>query len=392
MFVLRFVSLGIWGLSLDSPSMSVTFRRPTISLTTPIRFPKSGDFYETLKKRVEQYFIEHKLSTTGDWRLFVKTGLLFGLLVTSYILLVFFSTSWWLSLGLVVLLAQAQVLLSCNVMHDAAHESYARHKTLNWLLGCTLDLMGGSQMLWRQKHNLVHHTYTNIDGVDEDIQSNGLLRLSPHQPWKPWHRFQHFYAFAIYSLLTLSWVTIGDLKKLLAGRVGTYRLRRPTAAEYSFFYGMKIVYFGYAIGLPLALHAWNHVLLAFLGVHLITGLTLSVIFQLAHTVERCGFPTPDIYTGLMPQAWAVHEVQTTANFAPHNPLTTWYFGGLNFQIEHHLFTRICHRHYPALSTIVAGTCREFSLSYLCYPTVRSAIAGHYRFLKSMGRPALSQTR
>jgi linoleoyl-CoA desaturase len=342
-----------------------------------------------VKKRVDQYFIDHGLSTTGDWRLFVKTAALLGFVALAYTLLVFYSTSWLLSLCLVVALAQGLVLVSCNVMHDAAHESYARNKTVNWLLGCTCDAMGGSQMLWRQKHNIVHHTYTNIEGFDEDIQSNGLLRLHAHQPWRPWHRFQHLYALALYSLLTLSWVTLSDIKKLVIGRIASYRLRRPSRAELGFFCATKLLYLGYAILLPLTLHSWHHVLLAFLGVHLITGLTLSVIFQLAHTVESVSFPVPEGQTGLMEQSWAEHEVATTADFAPHNAFATWYLGGLNFQIEHHLFPRICHRHYPALSRIVAETCREFALPYACYPTVRSAIAGHYRFLQAMGRPAPS---
>lgn len=317
--------------------------------------------------------------------------MLFSCAVLAYILLVFFSSTWYLSLFLVFTLAQTLVLLSCNVMHDAAHDSYARNKTLNWLMGCTLDVLGGSQMLWRQKHNIIHHTYTNIPGVDEDIQSNGLLRLCPQQRWRPWHRFQHVYAFALYSLLTLSWVTVGDIKKLLTGRIGTYRLRRLSAVECGFFCLTKLLYYGYALLLPLCFHSWSHVLMAFVGTHLLTGLTLSIIFQLAHTVEPCHFPTPDRRTGLMPQSWAIHEVETTANFAPHNALATWYMGGLNFQIEHHLFSRVCHRHYPALSRIVAATCREFALSYTCYPTVHAAIAGHYRFLKTMGRPTSSNT-
>jgi linoleoyl-CoA desaturase len=147
----------------------------------------------------------------------------------------------------------------------------------------------------------------------------------------------------------------------------------------------KLCYFGYALLLPLCFHPWQHVLLAFVGVHLLLGVALSMAFQLAHTVEHTSFPTPDAHTGMMPTGWAEHEVKTTANFAPHHPWVTWYLGGLSFQIEHHLFARICHIHYPAISTMVAETCHAFALPYVCYPTVRAAIAGHYRFLKTMGR-------
>ena len=352
---------------------------------TKIRFPARTGFHDTVKKRVDQYFADSRLSKTGDWRMFVKTGVLLAWLVVSYVLLVFFSTSFIVAMLAVFALAQGFALVGFNIAHDGAHDSYAKNKKINWLMGCTFDLLGGSQMLWRQKHNKLHHIYTNIHGFDEDLDSHGLLRLSPYQPWHPWHRFQHYYAFAAYSLLTLSWVTIGDFRKFFSGHIGHYILHKPAGAEACFFFLAKIFYFGYALILPLYWHPWLHVLMAFMGVHLILGFTLSMAFQLAHTIEHNSFPTPDADTGMMPQAWAMHEVETTANFAPQNRWTTWYLGGLNFQIEHHLFANICHRHYPAISTIVAETCHEFAIPYVSYPTVRSAVAGHYRFLKTMGR-------
>jgi linoleoyl-CoA desaturase len=352
---------------------------------TKIRFPARTGFHDTVKKRVDQYFADSRLSKTGDWRIFVKTGVLLAWVVVSYVLLVFFSTSFIVALLTVFALAQGFALVGFNIAHDGAHDSYAKNKRINWLMGCTFDLLGGSQMLWRQKHNKLHHIYTNIHGLDEDLDSHGLLRLSPHQPWRPWYRFQHYYAFAAYSLLTLSWVTTGDFRKFFSGHIGHYTMRQPTGAEICFFFLAKIFHFGYALILPLYLHPWLHVLMAFVGVHLILGFTLSMAFQLAHTIEHNSFPTPDADTGMMPKAWAMHEVETTANFAPQNRWTTWYLGGLNFQIEHHLFANICHRHYPAISTIVAETCHEFAIPYVSYPTVRSAVAGHYRFLKTMGR-------
>jgi len=177
---------------------------------------------------------------------------------------------------------------------------------------------------------------------------------------------------------------VGDVRKLFLGRIGHATWRQPTVADIGVLCCTKMVYFGYALLLPLYFHPWLHVLLAFVGVHLLLGVTLSVVFQLAHTVESTSFPIPEAHTGMMSQAWAVHQVRTTANFAPHNPWVTWYFGGLNLQIEHHLFARICHIHYPAISPMVAETCDAFALPYVCYPTVWSAMAGHYRFLRTMG--------
>jgi linoleoyl-CoA desaturase len=351
----------------------------------PIRFPARGGFHETVKQRVEQYFADSRRSTTGDWRLFVKTGVILAWLAGSYALLVFGSTSLLVTMLAVFALAPGCALVGFNIMHDGAHESYAHSKPINRLMGGMLNVIGGSQRLWRHKHNRLHHIYTNIDAMDNDLYTSGLFRFSAAQPWRPWHRFQHGYAWAIYSLLTLSWVTAGDVRKLFSGRIGPYKLPPPTIADVGVFVVTKLCYFGYALLLPLCVHPWQHVLLAFVSVHLLLGVTLSMAFQLAHTVEHTSFPTPDAHTGMMPQAWAIHQVRTTANFAPHNPWVTWYLGGLNLQIEHHLFARICHIHYPAISPMVAETCHAFALPYVCYPTVRAAIAGHYRFLKTMAR-------
>jgi linoleoyl-CoA desaturase len=349
-----------------------------------IRFPVQIGFYDAVKERVNQYFEDQRRATTGDWRMFLKTGVILAWLAVSYVLLIFFSTSLVLSILSAFALAQGFVLVGFNIMHDGAHGSYSQSWRINRLMGFTLDLIGGSQMLWRHKHNILHHTYTNLHEVDSDLGTSGLLRLSPHQPWRPWHRVQHLYAFPLYSLLTLSWVTFNDFHKFFSGRIGEYTLRPPTASDVAVFFLTKIFYFGYTLVLPSFFHPWRYVLIAFVGIHLILGFTLALVFQLAHTVEGNTFPQPDAHTGRMDNEWAVHEVETTANFAPTSKLATFYLGGLNFQIEHHLFSRMCHIHYPAISHMVERTCREFAISYICYPTVWSAIAAHYRFLKALG--------
>ena len=349
-----------------------------------VHFSVSVGFYETVKHRVNAYFLENSIARTGDWRMFLKTGMIAAWLAVSYTLLVFFSSSLIVAILAAFALAQGLAFVGFNVSHDGAHGSYSGNKKVNWLMGLTLDLIGGSQMLWRQKHNILHHTYTNIDEVDDDLRMHGLLRLSPGQKRRPWHRFQHLYAFPVYSLLTLSLVTFSDFKKFFSGRIGEYRLRKPTASEAFLFFLMKAFYFGYTLALPLFFHPLLHVLIAFLAVHLVLGFTLSIVFQMAHTIEGTAFPQPDPGTALIQNEWAVHEVETTANFAPKNRLAAWCLGGLNFQIEPHLFPRVCHIHYPAISRIVKETCREFSISYVSYPTLRSTVAGHYRFLKGLG--------
>jgi linoleoyl-CoA desaturase len=354
-----------------------------------ISFPARGEFNKTLKKRVEQYFAEHNLAKTGNWQMFLKTALVLAWLVVSYLLLVFFSASLVMAIITAFAVAQGFVLVGFNIMHDGNHDSYSKNKKINRLMGFTLDLIGGSNMFWRQKHNVLHHTYTNIDGVDDDLFTGGLLRLSPEQKKRSWHRFQHLYAFPVYSLLTLSWIMFSDFSKFFSGRIGSYSLRKPSVSEATLFFLTKIFYLGYMIILPLFFHPVLHVLLAFVGIHLVLGFTLAIVFQLAHTIEGNTFPKPDERTGNIENEWAIHQVETTVDFASQNKLAAWYLGGLNFQIEHHLFSKVCHIHYPAISRIVEKTCREFSVSYISYPTVRSAVTAHYRFLKMLGKsPAM----
>jgi len=363
-------------------------KEASLSVTT-IRFPVRVGFHARVKQRVHQYFADNHMPKTGDWRLFLKTGIILTWFGVCYVFYVFSATSLPLALLTAVALAQGFILIGFNMMHDGGHHSYARRKPINWLMGFTLDLIGGSHVRWRQKHNILHHTYTNIHAFDTDLHTAGLFRLSPEQPWYPWHRWQHFYAWPLYSLLTLSWVLYGDVRTFVSGHIGPHPMPRPTGVAVGLFVVTKLWYVGYMLVLPACFHPVWHVLLAFVVMHVVFGFTLSLVFQLAHTVAHTAFPIPEAHTGRMAHEWAVHEVETTANFAPTNALARWYLGGLNFQIEHHLFASICHIHYPAISTIVRQTCDEFAIPYMCYPTVWAAIVAHYRWLQTLGSRHLS---
>jgi linoleoyl-CoA desaturase len=348
-------------------------------------FPARGEFRKLISRRVEEYFREYNLKPTGDWRLYVKTAVILTWLVGSYIALVFLANSLFTAVLAAFALAQGFILVGLNVMHDGNHGSYSANKLVNKMMGFSLDLAGGNSRIWRHKHNILHHTYTNIDGADEDLHTSGLMRLSPNQVKRPWHRYQHLYAFLLYGLLTLSWVTINDFRRLVTSRIFNYRMPQASAIDWGTTILAKGAYYGYMIVIPLFFHPALYVLIAFVGVHLIQGLTLSLVFQLAHALEENSFPNPDEETRKVEKEWAVHEVETTANFATGNWLATWYLGGLNFQIEHHLFPKVCHVHYPAISRIVRRTCEESSVPYVSYRTITSALVSHYRFLRVMAR-------
>jgi linoleoyl-CoA desaturase len=249
--------------------------------------------------------------------------------------------------------------------------------------------MGGSSYLWSWKHNSFHHTYPNIDGHDDDINLGFLARLSPHQKRLPFHRAQGIYLWLLYGFLALKWHLVDDFRDLAMGRIGPHRISRPRGADLLVFIGGKVVFFSMAFVIPMLLHPWWAVLGVYGVAAFVSGVVLSIVFQLAHCVEAADFPAPVAVDGdalRMETEWAVHQVQTTVDFARRNRVLSWFLGGLNFQIEHHLLSKVCHVHYPDLSQIVEELCHEFGIRFAHHKTFTSALASHARWITRMGRP------
>lgn len=349
-----------------------------------IHFPVRGTFTKVVRERVSEHLEAQGKPERDLWQMYAKSAFIISLAVVSYGMLVFHSHTLLEAIVWGFLLAQSHIMIGFDVMHDAGHKGFSNHQKVNWFMSHMLDAVGGSQWLWNQKHNILHHTYTNIEELDDDIHSGSMLRLSPLQERRWWHRFQHWYALPLYSLLSLYWILFTDFQEFLQGRVGTYKLPTPKRADKVMFWSGKLFYFSYALVLPLFFHPISHVLLVFLSVHFLLGFTLSLVFQLAHTVQNADFPEP-AKNGAMTDEWGIHQMKTTVNFARTNRLVNFYVGGLNFQVEHHLFTRICHLHYPEISNVVKKTCEEFDVPYKEHPTMVSAIASHLKHLKTLGR-------
>jgi len=299
--------------------------------------------------------------------------------------LVFAPVPWFGKLAAAVSLGLAAAGIGFNIMHDGGHGSFSNSGTANRWMFRTLDLLGGSSYLWAHKHNRAHHTFTNVEGHDSDIDAGSALRLSPNQPLRFHHRFQHAYAWLVYGLLVPKWVFVDDFAVLARGRIGITKVALPRGSELAVFAIGKLVAVSLALGLPLFLHPPLAVLALYAVVALVTGVTLSVVFQLAHVVPGTQFPVhePD---SMSADAWSAHQLLTTADFAPHNRLLTWYVGGLNFQIEHHLFPRIAHVHYAKIAPLVREAAQHHGLPYLVHGTFRGAIGAHFRHLRYLGRP------
>ena len=353
-----------------------------------IRFPnKAGkDFITELRENVENYFTEKHLSQYANFGMVIKTIALLGVYFGAYGLILSGIFQPWQMLLLCVVMGIGKSGIGFSIAHDAIHGAYSSKKWVNTLLGFSMNIIGGSAYVWKITHNFVHHTYTNIHGMDEDLEVTSLMRLAPTAKHKKIHRFQHLYFPLVYGLTTLSWVFSKDYKKMSQKEIGPYKNTGHAASEVVTLIISKAVYYTYTIVIPLlVLHipVWQF-LIGFLVMHMTAGIILGIVFQLAHVVEDIEYPAPDA-DGKMENAWAVHQMKTTSDFGRKNKLLNWYVGGLNFQVEHHLFTNICSVHYPAISEIVKHTAEKYNVPYNEHRTFRGAVRSHYNVLRYYGR-------
>jgi linoleoyl-CoA desaturase len=350
---------------------------------------KNQEFYSVLKNRVDGYFNSNQISKKGNLNMYAKTGFMFLMYFLAYTILVsgtFENKLIWLTVAVIMGFAKAGIGLC--VMHDVNHGGFCENKFINkFLCYFSMHILGGHSLNWRIQHNNLHHNYTNVHNHDEDIAPPGILRFEPHATRKAAHRFQYLYAWFFYSIMTLSWCTIKDFRQIFHFN-RTKRLSAKTSLkkELLVIIVSKSAYFGYML-LPFFLvenMSFLNWLCGFLIIHFIAGLGLATIFQAAHIVEETQFPLPDEENSINDH-WAELQLKTTMNFSMESKSFSWLIGGLNFQVEHHLFPTICHVHYPAISGIVAQTAKEFNLPYYSQRTFAGAIRSHTKMLYRLGR-------
>ncbi|MBE9463295.1 fatty acid desaturase family protein [Dyadobacter subterraneus] len=355
--------------------------------------PDKSLFFPTLKKRVNQYFSEHHKSKYANKTMVVKTIVLIAAYLVPYFVLIIFTPPAVISLLLWLLMGFAISGIGMSVMHDANHGAFSKNPSVNKWLGYTINLAGAGALNWKLQHNILHHTYTNIAGLDEDIKDRGVIKLSPHAKAGKLHRFQWIYAFFFYGILTLYWVLLKDFIQYYTFiKAGVNRQTRSQNKEMlGGLIRMKLIYIAVMLVVPVFVFkiSFGQILVGFLLMHFAAGLVLTVIFQLAHSVEGAQHPLPD-HTGIIAKDWAIHQLETTVNFSPRNKWLSWYIGGLNFQIEHHLFPKVCHVHYPQLAPIVRQTAQEFGLTYMENKTFLAAVRSHISSLKRFGMPSLNE--
>ncbi len=356
--------------------------------TPTVKFSRKDPqkFFRTLNKRVNTYFKENNIKKTGNWKLHIKTIVMFSMFLAPYFLILFLDISGWWKLLFTVLMGAGMAGVGMNVMHDGNHGTYSSKSWVNKLMGSSIYILAGNVYNWQIQHNVLHHTYTNIHGHDEDLDAGRIIRFSEHTKWRRFHKFQHIYSVALYGLLTFNWALTTDFKQTrdyLKRQLSYKKMPSPTK-QWSTLAITKLIYVTIWLAIPMLIGiTWWKVLLGFFVMHYTAGLILSIIFQLAHVVEENEMPLPN-EKGEMKNTWAIHQLFTTTNFATNNKLVNWFTGGLNHQVEHHIFPNISHIHYTKISEIVKETAQEFNLPYNEYETTRAAIISHFRYLKKLG--------
>jgi linoleoyl-CoA desaturase len=347
------------------------------------------EFSDTLRNNVSNYFNTTNISKNANTNMVIKSVTMLLMYFGPFILMLSgVITNPLLILGSWAVMGFGMAGIGMNIMHDSVHGSYSKHKSLNKILGFSMNIIGANAAMWQIQHNQLHHGFTNIDDVDMDIAPpNIILRFSPNQK-KYWiHRFQHFYVWFFYSISTLVWVTTKDFAQVFKFRkIGVINNDKQVRKELTQIILWKLFYYTYVLVLPMFLipvSPWL-TLFGFLIMHAITGFSLSVIFQAAHVMPENEFPLPN-NEGQMENNWVIHQMLTTSNFSPKSRIFSWFIGGLNFQIEHHLFANICHVHYKDISKIVLETAREYGIPYRSEQNFILALWNHFKMLKQLGR-------
>ena len=348
----------------------------------------NDDFYKELRKRVTHYFKENNISKYANVNMVLKTIFMISLYLVPFLLILTYLETTWLIVLMWVVMGFGMAGIGLSIMHDANHSAYSKNKYVNMVLGKLILLVGGSDVNWRIQHNVLHHTYTNVSGMDEDIDIDPLMRFSPSQKLLKGHRFQFIYAWFLYGLMTLMWATTKDYAQWKRYKKKDL-IKTQNLLTKSFLWTListKTLYLSLTLGLPIIFSAlpWWGTIIGFVAMHFVAGLTLAAIFQPAHVVPTSSFEKPS-KEGNIELGWAANQMMNTANFAPKARLFSWYVGGLNYQIEHHLFPNICHVHYRKISAIVRETAFEYNLPYYSYKTFAEALGGHAKMLYNLGR-------
>ena len=355
---------------------SETSASPIIESSGASSFPK------VLRSRLDRFFADRRISPKADRTMWVKIAMGLAVLAGAWIALYTLRPGSWKFVALYVLGGLAQTFLLLNIAHDSNHNAISSRSRVNKTLNYVFDLCGMSSYMWRILHHRGHHSCINLHGEDDALSGRGIFRFTPYEPRAPWHRFQHIYVLFIYAMFSLDYVFFRDFQCFFFPTHEYLRRTKHSLREYAILFAGKGFYLTYMLILPVMALGKSPLLVAgaFLLVHLIVGLAVTLVFQSTHTVDSTYFPSDrgEFENGVY------HIFATTADYATENPLVGWIAGGLNHHVVHHLCPFVCHTHYAPLTRIVKETAKEFGVPYRQHSTMTLAIQHHLILLKQLG--------
>ncbi len=342
----------------------------------------ANSFPKVLRRRLDSFFADGKVSPKANPMMWAKIAIGLAVLVGCWTALYCFRPGAWTFVGLYLLGGIAQTFLLLNIAHDSNHNAISSHPWVNKTLNYVFDLCGISSYMWRILHHRGHHSCINLQGEDDALSGRGIFRFTPHEPRTPWQRFQHIYALFVYALFSLDYVFFRDFQCFFLPTHGYLKRTRHSVSEYVILFAGKGFYLTYMLVLPVLVLGKSPLLVAgaFLLVHLVVGLSVTLVFQTTHTIDSTYFPSSrdEFDNGVY------HIFATTADYATENPIVGWLAGGLNHHVAHHLCPYVCHTHYGELTRIVKETAAEFGVPYRQHPTMSRAIRHHLILLKQLG--------
>ena len=339
-------------------------------------------FPKVLRSRLDRFFADQRISPKADRTMWVKIAIGLAVLAGAWIALYTLRPGSWKFVALYILGGLAQTFLLLNIAHDSNHNAISSRSHVNKTLNYVFDLCGMSSYMWRILHHRGHHSCINLHGEDDALSGRGIFRFTPYEPRAPWHRFQYIYALIVYAMFSLDYVFFRDFQCFFFPDHEYLRRTKHPLREYAVLFAGKSFYLTYMLILPVVVLGKSPLLVAgaFLFVHLIVGLSVTLVFQSTHTVDSTYFPSDrgEFENGVY------HIFATTADYATENPLVDWLAGGLNHHVVHHLCPFVCHTHYPPLTRIVKETAQEFGIPYRQHSTMSLAIKHHLILLKKLG--------